>query len=115
MLRRPGASAGAHGYLHAQYTIASITPFARSDVIRSTIFAVTQITERRWTVQVDMLKRRPKCLVTLPESGESSPASGLTERCGGAREHDAEFREFSWLRIDVDASSMLLDDDVMAD
>ena len=64
---------------------------------------------------MDMLKRRPKCLVTLPESGESSPASGLTERCGGAREHDAEFREFSWLRLDVDASSMLLDDDVMAD
>ena len=37
VLRRPGASAGAHGYLHAQYAISSITPFARSDVIRSTI------------------------------------------------------------------------------
>src|SRR5215470_13397019 len=42
-----------------------------------------------------------------------SPPFG--KQCSRARQDYLDFREFTWLRIDFDRATMLLDDDVMSD
>ena len=48
------------------------------------------------------------------EQGHACPPD-LGERCGAARQHDAELGELAGLRLDLDRAGMLLHDDVVAE